>query len=176
MTKNAMLSPCRKYRFMLERQWDPSKPWVCFIGLNPSTADEQKDDATIRKCIAFAVSWGMGGLQMLNLFSFRATKPLDMVKAHFSGTAITGPAGTLGGRQQMYDFIRSRDCQFVVAAWGTSSNKALRDNIRYRADEITRFLRSGKIDMKYLNANKDGSPQHPLYIPLSMPLHQWGIQ
>lgn len=46
-----------------------------FIGLNPSTADESKDDPTIRRCIRFAKDWGYGGLLMMNAFAFRATDP-----------------------------------------------------------------------------------------------------
>jgi sec-independent protein translocase protein TatC len=33
-----------------------------FIGLNPSTADEVKNDPTVRRCINFAITWGYGGL------------------------------------------------------------------------------------------------------------------
>jgi hypothetical protein len=31
---------------------------VAFIGLNPSTADEAKDDPTVRRCLRFAFDWG----------------------------------------------------------------------------------------------------------------------
>ena len=78
MEKDAILSEDRKYRYVLSRIWDKSKPIVMIIGLNPSTADETEDDRTIRRCIKFADSWGYGGVYMLNLFAFRATKPTDM--------------------------------------------------------------------------------------------------
>lgn len=54
MLKNAILSVDRKYRYILSRTWDETKPTVVFIGLNPSTADEETDDPTIRKCINYA--------------------------------------------------------------------------------------------------------------------------
>jgi hypothetical protein len=69
----AIFSDCRKYRFALRRNWDESKPYVMFIGLNPSTADEIENDPTINRCISYARSWGYGGLFMANLFAFRAT-------------------------------------------------------------------------------------------------------
>ena len=66
MKKDAILSEDRKYRYVLSRIWDESKPLVVIIGLNPSTADEKDDDNTIKKCINFSKNWGYGGLYMLN--------------------------------------------------------------------------------------------------------------
>ena len=75
MEKSAILSADRKYRYVLTRIWDETKPTVVFIGLNPSTADEEVDDKTIRKCIGYAKRWGYGKLIMVNLFAFRSTDP-----------------------------------------------------------------------------------------------------
>ena len=50
-------------------------PLILFIGLNPSTADETKNDPTIRRCINFAKDWGYGGVMIANLFAFRSTSP-----------------------------------------------------------------------------------------------------
>ena len=76
--KDAVLSECKKYRYMLRRVWDRTKPACLFIGLNPSTADATVDDPTIRRCVGFADSWGYGELVVGNLYAFRATKPKDM--------------------------------------------------------------------------------------------------
>jgi len=35
--------------------------------LNPSTADETDDDRTIGRCVAFAQTWGAGGIVVCNL-------------------------------------------------------------------------------------------------------------
>ena len=78
MKKDAQLSTCRKYRYALWRTWDEAKPQVMIIGLNPSTADETKDDPTITRCINFAKAWGYGGVCMANLFAYRATAPSDV--------------------------------------------------------------------------------------------------
>lgn len=87
MKPDAKFSECRKYRYALWRTWDETKPHVMIIGLNPSTADETKNDSTITKCINFAKSWDYGGLCMANLFAYRATKPSDMI-------ASNDPVGT----------------------------------------------------------------------------------
>ena len=63
ISKNdAKFSPCRKYRYVLCRVCDRTKPFAMFIGLNPSNADETKDDPTIKRCLNFAKSWGYGGI------------------------------------------------------------------------------------------------------------------
>lgn len=65
MKKDAVLSEDRKYRYLLSRNWDDTKPTALFIGLNPSTADEKEDYPTINKCISYAKSWGNPG-RLLN--------------------------------------------------------------------------------------------------------------
>src|SRR3546814_16904510 len=64
----------------LWRIWDDTKPQCMFIMLNPSTADADLDDPTIRRCIGFAKSWGYGGLQVCNLFAYRSTEPRELLK------------------------------------------------------------------------------------------------
>ncbi len=81
MKKYAELSKCRSYRYGLWRIWDENKPKVMFIGLNPSTADENKDDFTITRCISYAKQWDCGGIIVGNLFAYRATDPKVMKKA-----------------------------------------------------------------------------------------------
>lgn len=60
----ATFSKDRLYRYQLWRIWDESKPYMNVIGLNPSTADETKDDPTIRRCLGFAKAWGYGALRV----------------------------------------------------------------------------------------------------------------
>ena len=81
MIEDAKISDCGQYRYMLKRIWEQGKPLVLFICLNPSTADVEQDDPTVRKCISLARDLGYGGLIMANLFAFRATKPKDLKSA-----------------------------------------------------------------------------------------------
>ena len=78
--KDAVISDCGGYRYELWRRWDRSKPHAVFIELNPSTADAQEDDPTIRRCVGFAEREGMGALHMFNLFPYQATDPKDLVE------------------------------------------------------------------------------------------------
>src|SRR5690606_11273664 len=58
--KGAEFSPCRTYRYALWRIWDEQRPTVTWVMLNPSTADEQADDPTIRRVLGFTRAWGAG--------------------------------------------------------------------------------------------------------------------
>ena len=69
--RSAVFSDCRTWRYTLERYWDKSKPFALFILLNPSTADEYKDDPTNRRGIRYANDWGYGGVGFCNLFAYR---------------------------------------------------------------------------------------------------------
>ena len=67
MKRDASFSEDRKYRYVLDREWDESGKLVTFIMLNPSNADEVVDDRTIKRCITFAKEWGYGRLRVVNL-------------------------------------------------------------------------------------------------------------
>ena len=75
MKKHAIISHDDKYRYQLSRIWDDEKPKILFIMLNPSTADANVDDNTIRRVVNFSKSWGYGGVFVGNLYAFRSTDP-----------------------------------------------------------------------------------------------------
>ncbi len=75
MTKGAAFDSTGTYRYALWREWDASAPRLGFVLLNPSTADAENDDPTLRRCMGFARAWGYGSLQIVNLFAYRATVP-----------------------------------------------------------------------------------------------------
>ena len=82
--RTAFISPCERYRHALGRHWDNDKGFVLFIMLNPSTADAQQDDPTIRRCMDFAKRWGFGGIEACNLFDWRATDPKAVPRSKFA--------------------------------------------------------------------------------------------
>ena len=75
----------RPYRYFLRRLEnkvtgliEPDKPPMVFVLLNPSTADEIKDDPTVAKSRRHAAGWGYGEVIILNAFAYRATDPRNM--------------------------------------------------------------------------------------------------
>src|SRR5436190_6702368 len=61
------------YRYSLWRAWSAYHSRIAFVLLNPSTADEQRNDPTIRRCMGFARAWNFGSMEVVNLFACRAT-------------------------------------------------------------------------------------------------------
>lgn len=141
---SAILSSCRQYRYELWRKWG-DKPYCAFIGLNPSTADENIDDPTIRRCVGFAKAWGYGGLCMVNLFAFRATKPEVMMAA----------ADPIGPENNQHLQSLAERCDIFVAAWG-------KDGSFLNRDREVKLMLPPRI--YFLKKNKDDSPAHPLYL------------
>jgi len=152
MIKRATLSPCKQYRFQLERSW--GKPvtrnsTVGFIGLNPSTADATHDDPTIRKCIAYAQAWHFKKLIMVNLFAWRATNPNELLETNH-------PVGALNDK---YVDAALKQCRLVVACWGEYGT------ILNRSDDLrTRYPKR----LMCLSTNQSGEPTHPLYLPATL--------
>ena len=87
----AALSSCGRYRWWLERQWQREAPRLLFIGLNPSRADGQRDDPTLRRLLGFAQSWGFGALEVLNLFSRISPSPAVLRRSADPIGSLTDP-------------------------------------------------------------------------------------
>jgi hypothetical protein len=131
---------------------------VAFVLLNPSTADARHDDATVRRCMDFARSWGYGALEIANLFAWRATRPGELRSAIGSGLDIIGPAndGEI--------LACAQGAERVICAWG---NDGL---LQGRGEAVRRLLRGAGIELGYLELTRIGQPAHPLYLPrLSRP-------
>jgi hypothetical protein len=139
----AVFSDCRNYRYSLWRVWDNEKPLVAFIGLNPSTANETKNDPTIRRVVQFAQDWNFGGVCMLNLFAIVSADPSILKTHHDPIKDNDASLVNIGGR-----------CGAVVFAWGNFKEAT------ERAKEIVRMFPKAIC----LGVNKNGTPKHPLYI------------
>lgn len=140
----AEFSADKKYRYVLWRIWDDSKPTVVFIGLNPSTANENKDDNTIRRVKRFANSLGFGGVYMLNLFAWVTPYPDELKRCD-------DPVGD----NDKWIMEISGKCEQVIFAWGSFMEAS------DRAKHVLKMFTHGYA----LKLNRDGSPRHPLYVP-----------
>lgn len=150
MKRGAYISPCGVYRYSLEREWaDGTGPTCAFIMLNPSTADADIDDPTIRRCIAFAQRWGFRALTVVNLFAFRATDP----KAMISAADPVGPANDAAIASAV------ESCGLLVAAWGVHGT------LRGRGVAVRRLVEDHEgRGLHHLGLTRDGHPRHPLYL------------
>jgi len=141
----AAFDTMKRNRFVLWRVWDNSLPKVMFIGLNPSKADEEDDDPTIRRVTRFAKDWGYGGVYMLNLFSFVTPYPADLQRSSAKDIHTNSI--------RLIEFAEK--AEMVVFAWGNFKEARERSDIM--AKEFPNAMA--------LKINKNGSPRHPLYVP-----------
>ena len=139
------------YRYILTRVLGPFERSVVFVMLNPSTADEAVDDATIRRCAGHARSWGCGALEVVNLFALRSTDPAALL----SHPDPVGPDNDIiiSGAVALADLL--------VVAWGDSAPRLSRD----RARMVLGVVRAAGKKPLCLSVNASGNPRHPLYSP-----------
>ena len=137
------MSGCGQYRYALWRRWAPG-PQVLFVMLNPSTADQVRDDPTIRRCIGFAASWGYGALVVGNLFAYRTSWPEVLMRA----------ARPVGRANDRWLLRLAAESSGVIAAWGNSGTWLGRD----------RQVREALAPLHVLSLTRRGQPRHPLYV------------
>lgn len=152
---DAIFSGCGRYRYRLERSWCPDRAPLVWIMLNPSRADADTDDPTIRRCTAFSRAWGYGAMIVVNLYALCATDPDDL-------RAAADPVGADNdGHIRRVCRPGRRD---IVAAWGTHPLA------RARALRVLSIIAA---DISCLGLTKTGQPRHPLYVPASQPRLSW---
>ena len=142
------------YRYLLVRRWADGAPPVTFIMCNPSTADEDTDDPTIRRCIGFARREGAPALAVVNLFALRSTHPRQLPAA----------ADPVGPHNDSFISEHARPGGLVIAAWGTWGQH------QGRGAKVAAALAAAGVDLMCLGLTKDGQPRHPLYLPASASL------
>lgn len=164
ISRTAVLSEDKKYRYLLARVWDKAKPSVLFVMLNPSTADAEVDDNTIRRCIDFAQRWGYGGLVVVNLYALRATDPKELWR-------VKDPVGpqndqTIAGLAIRFDKI--------VCAWGANAKPE-------RANQVLSIIaavwkgNSKPAPVFCLGTTQAGEPLHPLRLAADTPLQKFAV-
>lgn len=153
---DATFSSCGRYRYQLDRRWSESGARLCWVMLNPSTADHRLDDPTVRRCIAFSKSWGFGAVYVVNLFAWRSTDPRLL------------PPGREAIGDDCDHYIRTSMelSSMVVCAWGTASAAPpeVRDLLRERSCAISDLAKLSGRTLEAISVTKDGVPGHPLYL------------
>ena len=144
----ALFSDCERYRYLLTRVWAPGGKKALFVMLNPSTADEMKNDPTVERCERRARAMGFGAFRVCNIFAYRATDPRNM-------RAQQDPIGP-GNDEAIRESCLWADR--VVCAWGTHG--AHLD----RGAAVETLIRASGATPYHLGLSKAGHPKHPLYI------------
>lgn len=145
MNKGAVISQCGRYRYQLWRIWNDDKPLVLFVCLNPSTADANTDDPTLRRIMGFVYQMGCGGFYLGNLFALRSPYPSDLRY----GRDPVGPENDRHLREM------ADKAQRVVFAWGNDGD------LNKRHLQVREMFPAAMC----FGLTKAGHPRHPLYLP-----------
>jgi hypothetical protein len=137
------------YRYLLIRRW-AAGPRAVWVMLNPSTATADEDDATIRRCQAFARTWRLNAIAVVNLFGLRSTDP---------GRLRTHPDPVGPRNDQVIETVAcGGDTAIVVAGWGNHGS------LFGRAETVRKLLAGAGVPLYHLGLTGAGEPRHPLYV------------
>lgn len=160
----AFFSPDRVYRYLLRRRIGVQRTTCLFIMLNPSTADETKNDPTVSRCIKYARRWGFGRLEVCNIFAYRATDPKELYAYYDSRIPVGADHGYIND-EHIKSAVERADR--VVCAWGNHGQ------LFNRGIEVRDLvMNEGKFPFAFKITNK-GQPAHPLYQKRDAPLITW---
>ena len=164
LQRAARFSRDRRYRYLISRtlanptpgrarcgEGNGSKDGLLFVMLNPSIADAQSDDPTLRRCMAFARQWGFSRLDVVNLYARICTNPRRL----FEGPDPEGP------RNNFWIRHATANAALIVCAWGNSGG----EKAAIRARAVTRLLAASGRALHHLGLTASGAPRHPLYVP-----------
>lgn len=163
--RQAIFSQDRTYRYRLWQVWNPAKPRVLYVMLNPSTADEKVNDPTVERCYRRALKMPeFGGFEVVNLFALRSTYPqalYEHLRPIDDGEIINGE-----GANDSHIWHATSHAGMVICGWGEHGKYKARStavrNLLLHATNI-----ANRIPLCALKINASGEPAHPLYIPYS---------
>ena len=153
--RSATFSPCRSWRYTLDREWEKDYPRCLFVLLNPSIADEHQDDPTNRRGIGFARRWNCGSVTFCNLFAWRTPYPVELRDA----------PDPVGPDNDATILREAQAADRIVIAWGVHGTYL------NRAREVLVLLREFKLHC--LGRTVGGQPRHPLYMRADTELEEW---
>lgn len=165
MNRPCIFSPCGKYRYTLWRRCQGMfnlDGIIQFIGLNPSTADDRKDDPTVRRCRRMADRWGYEWFCMTNLFAYRATDPEEMKKVMQALKLDELKRQAFDNLEHLHNI--ARNAKVVVAAWGVHGE------FMGAGRSLVKYFDENGIKLHCLGVTKEGHPKHPLYLRNSVTL------
>jgi len=151
----AVFSEDRVHRYSLTREVSPRQGVCVVCMLNPSTADERRNDPSVNRCIHFAKALLCGKLIVVNLFAFRATDTAELKRENEEmGRDIIGPANDQAIISAM------EQATVPIVAWGNHGTYLK------RGDAVLEMLKGLNVAPLYaFKLTKLGQPIHPLYLP-----------
>ncbi len=154
---SASFSVCKRYRYSLTREWGDNGKRLLYILLNPSTATESENDATVVRCQCRAEKLGFTSFRICNLFALRSKNPRLL-------SLSASPIGLENDRIIKKSILWSH---VVICAWGNLGNYLNRDFV------IRNHLLKLNRPCFHFGLTKNNQPKHPLYVPYSQEYIAW---
>ena len=149
----AILSKCRKYRYQLSRDVDMFADQIyAYFGINPSTADESIDDATVKRWIGFTERFNGKCFLVGNAFAFRATDVNELASA----------IDPIGPENNCHLMRIIDQADILVPCWG--SKHKIPKELHSRRDEVMSLLKDSGKPVKAFGFTASGDPKHPLML------------
>lgn len=142
----AWFSEDGRYRWLLWRRVGPGRRAINWLMLNPSTADDTRNDATVERCCRRARRAGYGRVLVTNLFGLRSPNP----------DALTEAEDPIGRLNDAAIGMAARRADGVACGWGAHGG------LGGRASGVLRLLRG--VSLRALGTTTEGHPRHPLYV------------
>jgi hypothetical protein len=158
MRRWAVISPDRLYRMQLGRcidSWQPGMSFIAWVLNNPSTADEEQDDPTVRRLWQYTLDWRYAAMVVVNTNPFRSTDP----------KLATVPPEHVLSTNDAWLVNAIAYAAKVICGWGDKAHK----DLAQRAVNTMHPL--GPIYS--MRVTKAGNPQHPLYLPGDLEPQLW---
>lgn len=163
---SAIISPCERYRYRLERDIQSTGPVVLLVGVNPSTADATNNDPTIRKELGFGQRLGWRKIIKGNVFAYRATDVGELAHA----------PDPIGPDNIEHLIAMVADADLIIPCWG--NRLKIPSRLRHHLDATAKFLRQADHPLspvRIFGLTQTGDPMHPLMLAYKTPLVAWNV-
>lgn len=166
----ANISTCGKFRYNLTRDWSesPTTPIALWVMLNPSTADHEMDDPTIRRCVDFSKRFECGRLEVVNLFAYRASDPAELYEDE---DLAKSTHNDVDNQRAVFEAVERCTASGgrIIVAWGAEKIATQSAIPKY----VLGTVFSNTLELWCLGTTKSRAPKHPLYIKAETPLERW---
>ena len=180
--KDAQISSCGSYRFTLERRWgnaDENSPYVNWIMLNPSVADHERDDPTIRRCRRFTSEWGYSRLVVTNLYPLITPYPPECrAFAEWRHRQDWHSRDVIHHQNLPIVEQVATDADCIIVAWG---NAAWEWDDTYPGHVLEEIACHTDVTPLCLGVNDSGAPRHPSargrsFVPYDFVPIEWPVR
>ena len=137
-----------EYRYKLSRIWEPTKDKILFIMINPSTANANEDDRTIKLLLETTKKWETyGGFYVGNLYPHISSDPSILKSLPYPEDI------RIKNKIRIQEM--AAECSLVIYAWGTKGP----DKKQKEPDWLNEIMIYK--DIYCLGTSVKGVPYHP---------------